>query len=175
MKKLITKKQSEDISSAIKKTLGEETKLTIYSQRSFPKDTPEFVMLFQAAGRNLFKILTPGACKILGYMFSMMQYGNHIGTDQKTFSEELNLSLRTVNGAISELKKLNVIISYQDPQCRKRNVYMINGQAAWKGEARKRKAHLKQFDKNQLEMFTTTNDGLDSQAGENGLKRLKTL
>jgi DNA-binding MarR family transcriptional regulator len=113
--------------------------------------------MFQEAGKNLFKVLTPGACKVLGYMFSIMQYSNHIGCDQKTFSDELELSLRTVNGALNELKKLNVIIGYKDPQDGRRMVYVINGHAAWKGKIHKRKAHLKAHNKNQLAM-SFTND-----------------
>jgi len=139
----ITKNVSEKIVKDIKSSLGDETKITIYNGRYFDKNIPEFIMMFQSAGKSLFKILTPGACKVLGYMFSMMQYGNHIGCDQKTLSEELDLSIRTINGAVNELKNLNVILSYPDPQDRRRMVYMVNGHAAWKGHTNKRKKHLK--------------------------------
>ena len=148
----IEKNKLEKISSDIKGTLGEDTRITIYNGRQFPKDIPDFVMLFQIAGKSLFKILTPGACKVFGYMLSIMQYSNHIGCDQYTFSEELKLSLRTVNGAIKELKELNVIIGYKDPQDNRRMVYMINGHAAWKGQVKLRQKHLKE-NKNQLNIF----------------------
>lgn len=150
----LQKEQLESISDNIKDVVGSETKVTVYSGRSFPKDVPEFVMLFQEAGKHLFKNLSPGACKVLGYMFSMMQYSNHVGTDQKTFSEELNLSIRTVNGAIRELILCNVILKYKDPQDGRRMVYMINGHAAWKGKIQKRQKHLKENPK-QTKLFPT--------------------
>lgn len=138
-----TKRQLERISEDIRETIGEETKVSVNLSRSFPKDVPEFIMVFQRAGRELFKVLTPGACKVFGYMLSLMEYSNHIGTDQKTFSEVLGLSLRTVNGAIKELQSHNVIIKYSDPQDKRRMVYMINAHAAWKGKVHKRQKHIK--------------------------------
>jgi hypothetical protein len=137
------KARIEGLAKVVKKEVGQETAVYVYGERKFPKDFPEFVMLFQAAGMHLFKVLSPGACKVLGYMFSMMQFSNHIGIDQKSISEELDLSLRTVNGAIKELEVRNVIISYKDPQDTRRKVYMVNGHAAWKGKAFKLKKHLK--------------------------------
>ena len=149
---MIKKAQAELISDSIKNIVGLDTKINVYAGRSFSKDIPEFVMLFQKAGKDLFKNLSPGACKVFGYMLSLMQYSNHVGTDQKTFSEELGLSLRTVNGAIKELIEWNVIIKYKDPQDTRRLVYMVNGHAAWKGHDKNRKKHLKE-NPLQIKMF----------------------
>lgn len=138
-----SKNNLEKVAKGIQNDLGDDMAVSVFVGKKFPKDVPEFVMMFQSAGKSLFKTLSPGACKVIGYMFSILQYSNHIGTDQKTLSEELSLSVRTVNGAIKELKDKSVIISYRDPQDTRRQIYMINPHAAWKGKIQNRQKHIK--------------------------------
>ena len=147
------KKKTDNVVTSIKENFGSESAITVINGRKFPKGTPDFVFLFQRVGKELSKKLTPSACKVLLYMITLMEYSNHIGCDQATLAEELDLSLRSVNGAIKELKDMAVIINYKDPQDRKRNVYMINPHSAWKGTIAKRNKFIKETDRNQLDMF----------------------
>jgi predicted transcriptional regulator len=146
------KEKTENVAVSIRENFGEGSAITVINGRKFPKGVPEFVFLFQSIGKDLAKKLTPSACKVLLYMVSLMEYSNHVGCNQGTLAEELELSVRSVNGAIKELRDMAVIISYKDPQDRKRNVYMVNPHSAWKGKMSKRQAFLKTQDKAQLSM-----------------------
>ena len=154
MKQIVTteKEKAESVASSIRDNYGDEVKISVINSRHFPKDVPDFVFLFQKVGLDVSKKLTPASCKVLLYMISSMQYSTHIGCDQKTLAEQLDLSLRSVSGAIKELKEMNIILSYPDPQDRKRNVYMINPHSAWKGSIHKRKKYIKTIDQAQLEI-----------------------
>lgn len=147
------KAKTEKVAESVKENFGAESAITIINGRKFPKGTPDFVFLFQIVSKELSKKLTPSACKVLLYMISLMEYSNHIGCDQTTLAEELELSLRSVNGAVKELKDMAVIMQYKDPQCRKRNVYIVNPHSAWKGHIRKRVKFLKEQNKNQTSLF----------------------
>lgn len=147
------KKNLENIAIAINENMPGSNAITVITGRNYPKGVPEWTMMFQEVGRDLAKRLTPTACKVLLYMISLMEYSNHIGCDQKTLSEDLEVSLRSVSGAIAELKEMKVVLSYKDPQDRKRNVYMINPVHAWKGKMHKRQKALKLMDKNQTSLI----------------------
>lgn len=147
------KENMKNIVKSVNDNMGGNNAITIINNRNYPKGVPEWTMLFQAVGRDLAKKLTPSGCKVLLYMISLMEYSNHIGCDQSTIAEDLEMSLRSVNGAVSELKAMGVIILYKDPQDRKRNVYMINPIHAWKGKMHKRQKVLKIMDKNQTDLF----------------------
>lgn len=147
------KEKMEKIVKAVNENMGGNNAITIINNRNYPKGVPDWIMLFQAVGRDLAKKLTPSGCKVLLYMISLMEYSNHIGCDQSTIAEDLEMSLRSANGAISELKAMGVVISYKDPQDRKRNVYMINPIHAWKGKMVKRQKVLKIIDKNQTSLI----------------------
>jgi hypothetical protein len=60
------------------------------------------------------------------------------------------LSLPTVKRCVEELMEQHIIIKYQDPQDKRRNVYMVNPQIMWKGKNKERKKIIKAIDKNQL-------------------------
>jgi DNA-binding MarR family transcriptional regulator len=116
------------------------------------KDVEDFTMIFQAFIKDMVKVLSPAGCKVILKFFSLMQYSSHIGIDQKTLAEELELSIRSINGAIKELLNMSVIIGYADPQDRRRQVYIVNPHGAWKGDLNKRKKVLKD-NPNQYKMF----------------------
>ncbi len=149
----ILKEKTENVAESIRENFGQESAITIINGRKFPKGVPEFIFLFQVIGKELAKKLKPSACKVLLYMVSSMEYTNHVGCDQNTLAEELDLSVRSVSGAIKELKEMAIIISYKDPQDRKRNVYMVNPHSAWKGKITKRQKFIKEKNVNQISMF----------------------
>jgi DNA-binding MarR family transcriptional regulator len=147
------KEKFQKIVKSVQENLGTESAVTIINSRKYPKGVPEWVMMFQVISRELSKKLTPSGCKVLLYMISLMEYSNHIGCNQSTIAEDLEMSERSVNRAVSELKLMGVIISYQDPQDRTRNVYMINPHNAWKGKITKRQKIIKVMDKNQTSLL----------------------
>lgn len=154
MEHKVLKEKTENIAKSVRENFGTESAITIINGRKFPKGTPDFVFLFQLVGGELAKKLTPSACKVLLYMITLMAYGNHIGCNQTTLAADLELSLRSVNRAIKELRDMAVIIDYKDPMDKTRNVYIINPHSAWKGKISKRVTFLKELDKNQLALFS---------------------
>lgn len=152
MEHKLLKEKTENVATSIRDNFGEGSAITIINGRKFPKGIPDFVFLFQIIGKELAKKLTPSACKVLLYMVSAMEYSNHVGCNQSSLAEDLDLSIRSVNGAIKELKDMSVILIYKDPQDKKRNVYMVNPHSAWKGKISKRQKFIKDQDKNQIAM-----------------------
>ena len=47
-------------------------------------------------------------------------------------------------------KKYNIIISYDDPQDKRRNVYIMNPNTAWKGTEKERRKVIKRINPDQL-------------------------
>lgn len=148
------KEKAESIAERVREVAGNDAAININMVgKKYPKGVPDFVFLFQVVSKELAKDLSPSACKVILYFISMLQYGNHVGCDQTTLAEELGLTVRTINGAVAELKLKNVIMSYNDPQDKRRKVYMINPHQAWKGEMHKRQKVLKEADKDQFKLF----------------------
>jgi DNA-binding MarR family transcriptional regulator len=149
----MSKENLNKIARSVNENMPGINAITIITGRKFPKGVPDWVMMFQVVSKDLSKKLTPAGCKVLLYMISLMQYSNHIGVNQNTMAEDLEMSLRSVNGAVKELKEMGVVLSYKDPQDKTRNVYMINPHSAWKGKAQKRQNVLKAMDKNQTNLL----------------------
>lgn len=138
-----------DITNVIKEKYGEDTKVVVSTGKYYPKDIPDFVMLFQAITEQFITSLQPSSAKILLYMLCKLKYSNHIGVDQKTMAEECKMSIRSVNMAIKQLLECKIILSYSDTQDKRRNIYIINPYNAWKGTFKERKKVIKGIDANQ--------------------------
>lgn len=151
--KNLSKNAVDNIVNTITKDIGEETKIVISTGKFYPKNIPDYVMIFQKITEQLIKGLQPAATKVFLYMICKLQYSNHIGVDQVTIADECNLSVRTVNGSIKELLELQMIILYRDLQDKRRKVYMINPYTAWKGKMQQRKKAIKQMDSSQTSLL----------------------
>lgn len=139
----------------IKEFLNDEIgiqKVVISNGRYYPKNIPEFVMLFQAITEQFINNLTPASAKILLYMLGKLRYSNHIGVNQETISEDCRLTKPTVIRAIKELISNDIVLSYKDSADHRRNVYIINPYNAWKGTFKERTKALRNID-NQLKLF----------------------
>jgi transcriptional antiterminator len=86
-------------------------------------------------------------------MFGKLQYSNHIGVDQKTMSEELGVTTRTIAQSIKELTEAKILIVYNDIQDKRRNVYIINPHQAWKGTFKERTKKMAQLNLNQTKLI----------------------
>lgn len=155
---MIAKKQNTDISESIKGILGlpEGYSVGVHLVRK-KVFIPDFVMVFQEAVGKLFeKEIAASTFKILVLFLFKLQYSNHIGIDQKSIADITKLALPTVKKGIEELKRNFIIISYEDPQDKRRNVYLLNPVTAWKGSVQERGKALKHLDSNQLLLDLST-------------------
>lgn len=157
----ITPGQADTIASGIRETLNlsEDVQVGVFAKRKIPS-IPNYTMIFQAVGFLMINEITPSSLKLLWYFVTKLQYSNHIGIDQKTMMEETGLSIQTVKASIKQLKDKNIIISYDDVQDNRRNVYIINPNLAWRGTSMERVKTLKKImgeNPNQLTLFGKLN------------------
>lgn len=155
---ILSKTANISISDNIKKELGviggQEVNVSVNLSKKREK-IEDFVMLFQGAVQEMLKgEMGKSTLAVFIYFLGKLDYGNHIGIDQKTIAEENNLSLATIKIiVIPELLRLNMIIRYNDIQDNRRNVYIINPRIAWKGTNKRRREVKKILDKNQLSLL----------------------
>jgi hypothetical protein len=141
------KNQCYDLAKVTKKILGEENVNNVVIALQKNKiPIPEFVMMFQAIGKLLLKEIKPSSLNVFWLFICKMEYSNHIGIDQLTIAEETGLSSKTVWRSINELKERNIIISYSDVQDKRRKIYIINPQFAWKGTATERMKKIRMME-----------------------------
>ena len=151
----LTPKEAEIFQNKVRAALpiGEDRDVLI----SFPKKKipiQPFAMVFQEALGLLFtKEIDDSAFKILCLFFYKMQWSNFIGMYQETIAEEIRMSISTVKRGIKQLKALNVIISTQDLQDRRINVYMVNPALAWKGKVSERVKAMRKLGMNPAQLL----------------------
>jgi predicted transcriptional regulator len=131
---------------------ADKISINVVQARKFPKDWPDFVMLFTVANGIISRQLRDPGSRVLLYMISLQQYGNHVGVNQNDIADALKISRTSVWRALKQLKELNVLIDYPDPQSSNRNVYIISPHYNWKGDNSKRTKLLKENPK-QFKLF----------------------
>jgi len=136
MEKGITKKQAENISEAIQREFNEDMLISVTQKRKIPT-IPDFVQLFQEAMKRIVtgEGMTLTTHRVFLFLLGSMEFQNYLGIDIKTLAEDLNVSIPSVNRAMKQLKDLNIIISIKDTLDKRRNAYILNPKAAWKGRA----------------------------------------
>ena len=146
----------EKIAQGVKDITGEETQVSIHVKKKIPRQSSTYTMFYQNINLELVKHLKPNSCKVLMYMMAKTGYDNFVGVNQETIQEELDYtSIRSVQVAISELKKMNIIIATKDLADKRRNIYFINPLQSWKGKVAKRlqsMARLKEINADQLSL-----------------------
>ncbi len=156
----ITSEQAYDVANGIRERLNlhEEVQVSVYSKRK-SAPIPNYTMIFQAVGFLMINEITPSSLKLLWYFVTKLQYSNHIGIDQQTMVDDTGLSIQTVKACIKQLSEKNIVLSYDDIQDKRRNVYIINPNIAWRGTSTERMKTLKKLmgvDPNQLSLFGKT-------------------
>ena len=164
---LITKKQSENLNNSVNEVLKlpEDHHLTMYLQKN-KIPIPEYVMLMQVMGMLAIKEINPSTLTVFWLFLCKLQYGNHIGMNQLTIAEETGLSLVTVEKSIKQLREKNMILDYPDLQDKRRNIYIINPNVAWKGTAKQRIKTMRlmtEKNKNQLVLPFIKEDSEDKK------------
>lgn len=142
----------DEIESLIGNEISDDVSVKILVKKKFPKNIPDFVMLFQACNKVLAKELSPSSCKVFLYLIGCTAYSNHIGVNQQKIASDLNVTKTTVCTAIKQLKKFNIIIEYKEPNDRRCNVYVLNPHSSWKGSFKERFKAISTLDKNQLRL-----------------------
>ena len=133
--------------------------ISVYSGMKYPKNMPDFIMLFQMAVRLIIKSLTPSACKIFLYLLVTAMYDNVVGVTIKKLISELEFNKRTVIKALKELKDKNIVVSIKDLNDNRISIYIINPHTAWKGTIRTRNKFIKKQDEKHLQLqFPFTNE-----------------
>ena len=147
---------SDQIIDAYSDKISEKQQLAVYISKPKirRKKEEDFVMYFQAlSSLQIAKRIKPNTARVFLFFLAKVAYSNHIGMDVLTVSEELEISKKTTITCLNELKGFNIIISYDDQQDKRRNVYIINPLVAWKGTDEHRdKVKQKLIDKRQLSL-----------------------
>lgn len=115
--------------------------------------SPDFVQIFQATSLMASGRINPSSLAVFFHLICKLAFSNHVGIDQKTISKEIKMGLSTVKKAIKELLTENMIISYQDPQDNRRNIYIMNPHMVWRGREESRIATIKKIDPSQMKLF----------------------
>lgn len=147
------KETSNALANAIQNVIGEDKSVSVNVGRKKDHSTPDFVMLFQKVIQYTIKELSPSSSKLILLFISKLEWSNQIGMNIETIKEEANMSINSVEKALKELKAKDIIVSMKDPQDCRRNVYLVNPIAIWKGDLFKRKKAIKEMPKNQLDLF----------------------
>ena len=135
--KSLNKSTAENIAEAVKKELNEDMQVSVMIRGRVPV-IPDFVMMFQEVMKRIVvgEGLSLITYRVFCFMVASMEFQNFIGIDIKTMAEDLKVSVPSVDRAMKQLKELNIIISIKDTLDRRRNAYMLNPLAGWKGKAR---------------------------------------
>ena len=104
-----------------------------------------YLMVIQSAEHLLVQRLNKSEYQVFGFMRSLSQWNNQINVDIKIIAASIGMSDRTVKSAISKLEELNVIKIIKSPLDARRNVYEINPQSSWKGNADEYKKIMSRF------------------------------
>jgi len=107
---------------------------------------PPNVMVFQLSARMCAIRMTGSSCRIVLFLIGKGAYENLLGIDQQTIAEELNLSLRAVNGGIKELIEANIVQTIQSSNDKRRIEYFINPAFSWKGHSYSRKKRIEKME-----------------------------
>ena len=134
----LSKHEADRLANTMQEQFDGDVSVSIHVKKKIPK-TSAFIMFYQAVNFELVKVLSPAGCKVLLYLMSKTTYDNYVGINQKTIMEELEYKApKSVNDAIKELIKYNIIISMPDLADKRRNVYFINPYQSWKGKVSNR-------------------------------------
>lgn len=97
----------------------------------------DFTQLYDNSAQLMIQIAdNPTAMKLFWWLISHMDRRNALVVSQKTLAEVLECTDRTIRTAITDLKSKKVLTILKSGSS---NVYVINSNIAWKGEATDKK------------------------------------
>ena len=117
-----------------------------------------FVMVTQRMAFSMAVNGNKSTALVFLYFVGIQAYKNLVGVDQQTIAEDLGYSKRTITQSIKELEEANIITSIPNTNDRRRNDYVMNPHAVWKGDAFEKQQVLRKIDaifpQDQLSLFT---------------------
>lgn len=90
------------------------------------------------------KIIGNTAQTILWVFISYMKFGNFIGLNIDTICDIVGKKRSIVHKSMKELKDCNIIKVIEDSQDKRRNLYWVNPESMWKGNALDRIKKIKE-------------------------------
>ena len=149
----VGRKEQEKLADGIRSVLGEDLSINFSIKKKIPK-SPDFIMIYQEVGKSILEgKICLSTSKVFFYLIMNINFENFIGIDQKSISENINMPLRSVNRAMSELKAAGMLIAIKDNFDARRAIYRLNPVVAWKGKGTNRVKLLKE-NPQQIKMFT---------------------
>lgn len=112
---------------------------------------PPNIMLMQSFAKLASINMKAGTLRVLFYLFGISGWENIVGIDQKTLSDELLLSPKTISTAMNELSEANILLVFPNPSDKRRNDYFINPVAAWKGNSTALKKRIDKLHKDKTQ------------------------
>jgi DNA-binding MarR family transcriptional regulator len=153
MAKMVARVLKSEIAEVMNENSITDSDITVIFKNRGVKETELFVKVFQKTLEYYVNSLTGSGMKLMMYFISTMQYGNFVEVDQKDLMSKLKMGRTALNKSMTELKELGVLNVYPDLNDKRRNTYMVNHYAAWKGNPGDR---LKSIKKNK-ETFPNPN------------------
>jgi predicted transcriptional regulator len=121
---------------------------------------PEYTMIFSMFSSLASKNLTANTCKVLLYFVSLLQYENLFSVDIMAIAEHCRIGRSSVKRAINELVKQNVIMKLQHPNDKRRNDYMFNPNAVWRGTGDSRRKAMSKLKRGYIQLGLFEEPGL---------------
>jgi predicted transcriptional regulator len=143
------RKKVEDIQKAVKESVGDDTQISVHVHRQKIGKVPDFVMMFQEVLKIIVmsKDMSASTYRVFVYICSMMSFENYMGVSVETICEDLELSLSSVQRALKQMKKMGVIITLPDQMDKRKNNYILNPLAVWKGKVKSRTEVMRKLTK----------------------------
>jgi hypothetical protein len=157
MPKLEAKTLKNGVVDVLNENSVTNTDVTMIFSAKKTKETEAFAIILQKTMQYYVLSLSGTGMKLMMYFITTMMYGNFVEVDQSVIMDKLKIGRTALNKAMGELKELGVISIYPDMNDKRRNTYMINHFATWKGNAGDRiksiKSNKDKFpDPNQLQL-----------------------
>ena len=165
----------------------EDIGVNVYVGKSDKRKLKGFSMVFQYPALAILQMFSYRAILVFVYMVGKSEYGNFVGIDQTSIADHFSrgkntMSVRTVKRAIKELVDDSVLIKVKSMTDKRRNEYMLNPFASWKGDAKTYYERLKDCEKegvqltmNFYENWKSENPQLFGKKGENYINSLLQL
>jgi hypothetical protein len=113
----------------------------------------EFFHMFIDKNQEVVKGMLPSTLKVYFWFCTCLKYGNFVECVVEDIVIWTDISRRSVQKALNQLKEREIIIPYKNPNDTRNNFYQINPLLVWRGNAQDRKKTIKELQKkNQLEL-----------------------
>lgn len=137
----------------------DDLKINVFVKKENRIEGNRWLFLYQDTEFLLSQALTPIACKVVMLFRAVCKYENKVDYSISQITKILGVSRPSVYRAVTELKKIGIVIEFKDEIDERRKVYYLNPESQWKGKVAKMSGLKAIFDKNgKFEDFRTSLD-----------------